>query len=252
MKRILNLRNIVLSGLVTFGLILVVTWKFVEVRTQDRVQIINRVGSIRAESLKQVSQSEHLFHFEVTVRNISPQPIKAITLKIEDAQASQTSISTSNVNGLSNDWVLMPNETVRMLFDVPITGKVRAIFVAAMFDNGNTEGDNYFTEKLKNKKEGIKLAYQRILPILRRNSNLLTDDSTDEVFDGIINEIKSIDQASIPEQLKIGFLDGKNDLVSSINYLKGQRNNPQRNYPLKSKETYLTNLTRIERVLGRP
>lgn len=252
MKKVFTLRNIGLVSSMVTGLVLIVAWSSAQSQVQNRVQIINKLTSIRAESVREINRGEHLSQFETIVRNVSPQPIKAITLKIEDSQTVQDSIDTSSANGLNNDWVLMPNETVNMRFDAALGGNVRVIFVAVMFDNGNTEGDRYFTEQLKNKKEGIKLAYQRILPILRRTSNLLTDDVPDEALEAMINEVKSIDQTNIPQELTVGFLNGRTDIVSSLEYLKKQKNNPRKNRPLKPKEICLKNLARIERVLGKP
>ncbi|NJM52650.1 MAG: hypothetical protein HC846_04175 [Blastocatellia bacterium] len=224
-------KTIFLIILILIGTCVLVAWSSINKQGQDRVQIENRIPAIGVVSLREKRKLKDSVNFELIIRNVSNRPIIAVTLRHENSQESPNTIETSAIDGLSGDWRLMPNAAANMFFSVPLTGNAKVIIASVMYEDGATEGDAFLSEQMKNKREGIKFALQKFIPILQKGKNLPTEDIPDEIIQALTNEVINAEKQGVPQTFLRGFIDTKNLVISDLNELKRfkqeQRNNPE-------------------------
>lgn len=249
MKRSLTLRKIALMILTVAGIIGIKVWASAQSQNQNRVRIENKTSALAVQSLRELNSNQYNAVFEIALRNVSSNPISALTLKIEDNQTDKNDLNLVTEGSLFSYWSLNPNETKSIRFSTAPTGNITLTIAAAMFSDGTTSGDPFFTGDLQKRKSGVKLAYQRILPILHKYTNIQVIDISNEAIQSLLSEIKSTNERDIPSNLLGGFLAGKKDLISDIEYSWKERERKRDNPQFKLKNKLQKIRERVEKAL---
>jgi hypothetical protein len=91
---------------------------------------------------------------------------------------------------------------------------------AVMFEDGTGDGDIDDLTRLQEVRAGIKLAYQRIAPILHRAANQTKEVMSDEATQSLEGEVASISDKEVPMNLRRGFAQAKAHIGSELKELK--------------------------------
>jgi hypothetical protein len=222
MKLVSSSRFVVGMLLVTLSsAAVVITWATNKQNNNtDGLRLENKTRSLTVESVKNVGESQGRSRFAVTVRNGYDKPIVAYSIRVEDSSTGKDTISAVERGGLVDDWSLLPNATDIAHVSASSEGNVVLTIFAVMFEDGTGDGDMDDLTRLQEVRAGIKLAYQRIAPILHRTANQMGEVVSDEVAHSLEGEVASISDKGVPINLRRGFAQAKAYIGSELRQLK--------------------------------
>jgi hypothetical protein len=92
-----------------------------------------------------------------------------------------------------------------------------------LLEDGSGDGDFEPLSRLKENRAGVKLAYQQIIPLLRRTSESNENPVSDAVIESLENEISvTADDQKIYINLRGGFQEAKNLILRDLRELPGR------------------------------
>lgn len=198
----------------------VVVWATNGHNTTNRLRIENKTRSLNVESVTDLGEVHGRSRFAVTVRNGYDKPIVAYSIRVEDNSTDKDTISASERGGLVDDWSLQPNATDAAHVFAASEGEVVLTIFAVLFEDGTGDGDNNDLTRLQEVRAGIKLAYQRIAPILRRAASQNRTVISEAAIQSLKNEVASISDREVPMNLRRGFDQAKDYIDSELKNLK--------------------------------
>ena len=227
MRRLVNSR--IVLGLVLCAALIgaVGAWARKANHGISQLQVGNKTRSLIVESITelgtvQVGQKK-LRQFKVTVKNGYSQPVVAYAFEQQDLTVGNGTVGGVETNGASVGWALAPNATDETLFTAPAQGEVVISVAAVLLEDGRGDGDTARLARLKEVRAGVKVAYQQIMPLLRRASNSTADQGSAADLLSLENEISgTVDEQTVHANLRRGFADAKNLLLSELRQLQNQ------------------------------
>lgn len=186
----------------------------------NRLRIENKTRFLTVESVTDLGEVHGRSQFAVTVRNGYDKSIVAYSIRIEDSATDKDTISATERGGLVDDWSIPPKATDVTRVFASSEGNVVLTIFAVMFENGTGEGDPNDLTRLQEVRAGIKLAYQRIAPILRRAASENRAVVSEAAIQSLEDEIASISDREVPMNLRRGFHQAKDYVDSELKDLK--------------------------------
>jgi hypothetical protein len=224
----------------------VIVWATNRQNNVGGLRLENKTRSLTVDSVQSSEVSQGRSLFAVTVRNGYDKPIAAYSVRVQDNSMDEDEISLVESAGLVDGWALAPNSTDTTRVYASSGGTVVLTIYAVMFEDGTGDGDANDLTRLQETRAGVKLAYQRIAPILRRAANRA--GSPDEVTGSLGGEVASISDKEVPMNSRRGFAQAKTYIASELKDLKEKlRSDPA----LKQGEELNKKAKAIEKALAR-
>jgi uncharacterized protein (UPF0147 family) len=197
----------------------------------DRFRMENKTRSLTVESVENLREAQGRSQFAVTVRNGYDKPIVAYSIRVEDGSTDKDTISAVERGGLVDDWSLPPSATDIAHVSASSEGNIVLTIFAVMFEDGTGDGDTDDLMRLQEVRAGVKLAYQRIAPILRRAASETSAVVSEEAAQSLEGEVASINDKEVPMNLRRGFAQAKAYIGSELKELKDKlRSKPRLKY----------------------
>ncbi len=224
MKHFLSSRFIV----ATLFILVTVSVIFVFAANQNQVskdlRIENKTKALVIESTTQLRNQNDRRIFKVTVRSDYEKPIVSYSFRVVDNTTHKNSISRVERSGVADGWSLSAKESDANFFSVPPTGEIVITLEAVLFEDGTGDGELPNVTRLQEISAGVKMAYQQIVPILRRVSNQDEPSISDEAIRSLTDEINSISEAKVLGNSIAGFKDAKNYISLELREIKNKLN----------------------------
>lgn len=218
-----------------------------KVRTENKtrslaVVSVNDLGALKAEPQAGLSL------YDVTVRNNSDKPVAVYSIRVEDSSTDAGTISAVERGGLTDNWSLPPNGTDVVRVTAASEGDVVLTVYAVMFEDGTGEGDRNELRQLHEVRAGVRLAYQRIAPILRRAAKENATVTADAAAQALGDEVASVSETAVPLNFRRGFVQARDFVGVEIDDVKGRlRSDPS----LKHGAEINKKLEKIEKALAK-
>ncbi len=248
MRRLVNSR--IVLGLVLCAALIgaVGAWARKANHGISQFQIGNKTRSLIVESIAELDPvqvgQKTLRRFKVTVKNGYSQPVVAYALEQQDASVGKGTTAGVETNGASVGWALAPNATDETLITASAEGEVVINVAAVLLEDGRGDGDTARLTRLKEVRAGVKVAYEQIIPLLRRASNSTADQGSEADLQSLENEISAtVDEKTVHVNLRRGFDDAKNLLLSELRELQNQARSGR-------KVEYRSEITKIKARVG--
>ncbi|HJU56813.1 MAG TPA: hypothetical protein VJ715_19670 [Pyrinomonadaceae bacterium] len=215
-----------------------------------RVRVENKTSSLAVVSVKNLGKAEtqSLSQFAVTVKNNSGKPVIAYSIRVEDGLTDKAAISAVERGGLIDDWSLAPNATDVVQVSAASAGEVVLTLYAVMFEDGRGEGDRNDLRRLHEVRAGVKLAYQRMAPILRRAAKENGTATPDAAVQALEKELASVSETAVPMNFRRGFAQARRFVGVELDEVKGSL---RRDPSLKHGAEINRKLGTIEKALAR-
>lgn len=198
----------------------VIVWATNEHNNPDRLSIENKTRSLTVESVTDLGEVQGRSRFGVTVRNGYDKPITAYRFRVVDNLTAKDTISAVERGGLVDDWSFPPQATDVAYVSASSAGEVVLTVAAVLFEDGTGDGDTNDLTRLQEIRAGIKLAYQRIAPILRRAAGENRVVVSETVIQSLEDEVMSLSDRAVPMNLRRGFDQAKDYVGSELKELK--------------------------------
>jgi hypothetical protein len=211
-----------ITALIIIASAVVIAWATDMQNNADGLRLENKTRSLIIESVKNLGEGQGRSQFAVTVRNGYDKPIVAYSIRIEDNSEDKDTISAVERGGLVDDWSLLPRATDIAHLSASSGGSIVLTIYAVMFEDGTGDGDADDLGRLQDARAGVKLAYQRIAPILRRAANANKESASDEVTQSLDAEVASISDKEVPMNSRRGFAQAKAYIRSELKDLKAK------------------------------
>lgn len=253
MKRLLSTRLAAGTPLVILIATVAVVWVTHGYTRADRVRVENKTRSLAIVSVNDLGTIKAgpqtlLSKFAVTVTNISDKPVAVYSIRVEDSSTNKGSISAVERGGFTDNWTLPPNGTDVVQVTAASEGEVVLTAYAVMFEDGTGEGDKNDLRRLHEVRAGVKLAYQRIAPILRRAAKEDGTVAAEAAMQALGDEVASVSETDVPVNFRRGFVQAKDFVGIELDDVKGKlRSDPSR----KRGAEIGKKLEKIEKALAR-
>lgn len=222
-----------------------------------QLRIENKTRSLVVESvvelqLTQIGGQKTRRTFKMMVRNGYSQPLVAYSFREQHSGVGEGSVARFETNGATNGWVLPPNSIDTTYFSAPSEGEVMITAAAVLLADGSGDGDTQALTRLREVRDGVKMAYQQIVPILRRATISTEPVAPDVAVQSLAGELSAIADEAVPPNLRRGFHEGKQFLEMNLKELESKLRSRQ-NLQHRSEIAKLTarveeNLSKLERV----
>jgi hypothetical protein len=192
----------------------------------DQLRVENLTRSLIIESVDELEPIEAGPQttrrlFRMTVRNGYSQPLVAYSYRQQDSGVGKNSIAGGETNGATNGWVLPPNGTDITHIGAPSEGEIVITFAAVLLEDGTGDGDSLALSRLRENRDGVKIAYQQIVPLLRRAATSTESVAGEVAVQNLAGEISAIaDEKTVPPNLRAGYHEAKEFLVNSLKDLE--------------------------------
>lgn len=217
-----------------------------------RVRVETKTSSLAVVSVKNLgalkAEPQSLSQFAVTVKNNSGKPVIAYSIRVEDGLTDKAAISAVERGGLIDDWSLAPNATDVVQVAAASGGEVVLTLYAVMFEDGRGEGDRNDLRRLHEVRAGVKLAYQRMAPILRRAAKENGTATPDAAVQALEKELASVSETAVPMNFRRGFAQARRFVGIELDEVKGRL---RRDPSLKHGAEINRKLGTIEKALAR-
>lgn len=189
-------------------------------------RIFNSTTSLVIESITEVESSQAAPNrqrtFKLILRNGYTQPVVAYSFRQLDASVPGNSFAGFETNGATNGWVLPPNATDTTYFSAPTKGEIVLTLEAVVLEDGTAEGEIEAVSRIRDVRAGVKMAYDRIVPLLRGAATSSETVAPDEVIQSVDNQVSALPQAEIPPNLRRGFHEGKQFVITNWQELRSK------------------------------
>lgn len=189
------------------------------------LRVVNKTSSLIIESVAEMQSShspERQRSFKLTLRNGYSQPVVAYSFRQIDTSVPSNSFAGFETNGATNGWALQPKATDTTYFSAPAEGEIVVTLAAVMLADGTGEGDTAALTRIREDRAGVKMAYDRIVPLLRGAATSTDNIVSDEAVQSLDNQISTLPDTEIPPNLRRGFLEGKQFLAMSLGDLRAK------------------------------
>ncbi len=227
MRRLVNLR--IVLGLVLCAALIGAAgaWARKANHGVSQLQVGNKTRSLLVESIAELGTVQAgqitLRRFKITVKNGYSQPVVAYALEQQDASVGKGTTAGVETNGATVGWALAPNATDETFITASAAGEVVINVAAVLLEDGSGEGDTVRLTRLKEVRAGVKVAFQQIIPLLRRASNSNADHGSEAALQSLENEISAtVDEQTVHANLRRGFDEAKSLLLSELRELQNQ------------------------------
>ncbi len=198
----------------------------------EQPRIENKTRSLIVESvvefeLNQGEPQRKWRRFKMTLRNGYSQPLLAYSLQQQDSGVGEGTVARVETNGATNGWVLPPNAIDTTYFSAPSEGEVVITAAAVLLADGAGDGDIQALTRLREIRDGVKMAYRQIAPLLRRAANSTEAVAPDRAIQSLGREIATLPDNAIPPNLRAGFHEAKQFLVNSLNDVENKLRSSQ-------------------------
>lgn len=218
----------------------------------DRVRVESKTRALAIVSFKDLGETgaepQSLSRFAVTVKNSSEKTVVAYSIRVEDSSTSKDDVSAVERGRLTDDWSLPPDGTDVVRVAAASEGDVVLTFHAVMFEDGTGDGDRNDLRRLHEVRAGVKLAYQRIAPILRRAAQENGTAAAEAAVQALEDEVVSMSETTVPVNFRRGFVQARDYVGIELGDVKDRlRSDPS----LKRGAEINKKLERIEKALAR-
>ena len=191
-----------------------------------QLQVGNKTRALIVESIADLGTfqagNKQRRRFRVTVKNGYSQPVVAYVFDEKHKYIGERTTGGIETNGAVVGWELPPNGTDPTNFAVPANTEVVITLAAVLLKDGTGDGDFEPLSRLKENREGVKIAYQQIVPLLRRTLESNENPVTDAVIESLENEISvTADEKKLYINLRSSFLEAKNLILRDLRELRG-------------------------------
>jgi hypothetical protein len=194
----------------------------------DQLRIERKTRSLIVESVAeletiQIEPQKRLRRFKMALKNGYSQPLVAYSLQQQDSAVGNGSVARVETNGAAIGWVLPPNGTDITYFGAPSEGEVVITLAAVLLEDGTGDGDSAALSRLREVRAGVKIAYQQIVPLLRRAAISTEAVAGDVAVESLAGEISALaDEKTVPPNLRRGFHEGREFLVTNLKELESK------------------------------
>lgn len=220
MKYINKMSMLALLILTTGGIAGFAIWKSVQSESIERVSIENKTRSLIVESVKESGKKNDRSEIEITLRNNYDKSIAAYRVRVAEESAGETNVSAVERGGLIVGWVLRPNETKVEKFIVNSEGKTHLTIAAVIFENGTGDGEVVELNKLQEIRVGVRMAFQKIVPMLRNVAKISEFSSSDTAIQSLEENITQLSDEDVPDDSKRGFAFAKSYISLELKDIK--------------------------------
>ncbi len=216
-------------------------------------RIENKTRSLVIESVVELNNSsgespKKWRHFQITVRNGYSQAVVAYAFRQQDDSVGKGSTGGVETNGAPIGWTLLPNGTDTTQISVAPEGEVIITLSAVLLEDSTGDGDSQVLSRLRDVRAGVKMAYEQILPILRRAIAGNAAES-EAAIQSLRAEIAGApEEPSVPLNLKRGFYEAKNLVGINLSEIAAKRSS---NKELQNRSDVAKLVTRIEEILAK-
>lgn len=192
-----------------------------------QLQIANKTRALIIESIADLGTfqvgNKQRRRFSVTVKNGYSQPVVAYAFQQKHSSVGEGTTGGTETNGAAIGWVLPPNGTDLTHFGMPGDGEIVITLVAVLLEDGSGDGDFEPLSRLKENRTGVKLAYQQIIPLLRRTSESKDNPVSDAVIQSLEDEISvTADEKKVYVNLRRGFQEARELILGDLRELRGR------------------------------
>lgn len=187
----------------------VVVWATTGSNNVERLRIENKTRSLIVQSVLDKGDFDGETRFEITVKNGYSSPIAIYRLRISDEQTGKNTIRSVERGGLTDGWTIKPSEISTIDFVAAPKRNVMLTIAAVLFDDGNGDGEINDLNRLRELREGVRIGYEKILPILRQGAKTDESSMSDTTLQNLEKEIEEISDKNTPINLRHGFTQAK-------------------------------------------
>lgn len=248
MKQLLHSRFVLALAVIvlTISVIVVFAAKGFQ-RIKDEIRIENKTNSLSIESVTKISKQANAKRFRITVKNNSGKNIVAYSFQQIDDMTPKDSYNGIETNGAMIGWTLAPGKTDSTLVGSFAVGEVSLILNAVLFEDGTGEGEAARIRKLQDNRDGVRLVYQKAVSIARRLTAANEISKIDVLAQALEKELEAELQKT-PADLKGGFVDGKNLIITDLKELADKSQSAQSFQP---REAIEKTISRFESILAK-
>jgi hypothetical protein len=189
----------------------------------EDLRILNKTRALIIESVIEMQSSlaaPRRRTFKLILRNGYSQPVVAYSFRQIDASVPSNSFAGLETNGATNGWVLPPNATDATYFSAPAEGAISMTLEAVVLEDGSGEGDLDAISRIREVRAGVRMAYDRIVPLLRQTASSSVNVGSDEAFQSLDREISALSDTGVSPNLRRGFHEGKRFLAMNLTELR--------------------------------
>lgn len=189
----------------------------------DRLRVRNLTRSLSVESVASPPGAlKKAGRFVVTVRNGYDKPVVAYSIRVEDGSTDKDTISAVERGGHTDGWSLPPNATDVARVSASPEGDVVLTVSAVLFDDGTGDGDADALTRMREVRAGIKIAYQQLVPILRRAAGEGQADASGAALQSLEDEVALVSDREVPVNLRRGFVQARDYVAFELRELKSE------------------------------
>ncbi len=205
----------------------VVSWARKANHNIPQLQVGNKTRALLIESITDLGTfqigNKQRRRLRVTVKNGYSQPVVAYAFQENHKLVGEGTTAGIETNGAVIGWVLPPNGTDPTHFALPVEGEIVITLAAVLLHDGSGDGDFEPLSRLKENRAGVKIAYQQIMPLLRRTLESNENPVSDTVLESLENEISvTADDQKIYINLRGGFNEAKDLILRDLRELRGR------------------------------
>lgn len=205
----------------------VASWARKSTQSIPQLQVGNKTRALLIESIADLGTiqigTKQRRRVKVTVKNGYSQPVVAYVFQQEHSSVGEGSTAWTETNGAAIGWVLPPNNTDPIDFVVPANSEVVITLAAVLLEDGSGDGDVEPLLRLKENRAGVKIAYQQIIPLLRRTLESNETSVSEAVIQSLENEISvTTDDQKIYINLRGGFHEAKDLILRDLRELRSR------------------------------
>jgi hypothetical protein len=202
---------------------------------KDEIRVENKTNSLSIESVTKISKQANPKRFRITVKNNSGKNIVAYSFQQIDDAMPKDSYNGIETNGAMIGWMLEPGKTDSTLASSFAAGEVLMILNAVLFEDGTGEGEAAQIRKLQNNRDGVRLVYQKAVSLTRKLTAANEISKIDVLAQALEKELEAELQKT-PADLKSGFVDGKNLIITDLKELADKSQSAQSFQPREAIE----------------
>jgi len=216
-------------------------------QNKDDIRVENKTDSLSIESVTKINKQTNPTRFRVIVKNTSGKNIVAYSFQQVDDASPKDAYQGIETNGAMIGWALPPNKTDSTLVSSFAEGEVLLILNAVLFEDGTGEGEAAPIKRLQDNRAGVKLVFQKAVAFARKLS-VSNDTSRVNTLTQALEKELEAELQKVPANLKGGFVDGKNLIITDFRELGDKSQSEQ---ILQQREVIEKIILRFEGILAK-
>jgi hypothetical protein len=211
---------IVLVVVIVFGFAGITVWNSAQSKNLERVFVENKTRSLKVESIKESGEISDSSIFEITFKNNYDKPISVYRFRVSDELTDKNNTSAVEKGGLTDGWILRPNEISVTKFSARSKGKIILTIAAVLFEDGAGDGETNDLTRLQQIRAGVLVAFQKIVPVLREAKKDEESLSSAATIQTLEDNIKLIDDEDSTLNTKRGFALVKDYVIYELKEIR--------------------------------